>query len=349
MPVCIRCGREVETLVDGRLCPRCYVETRGLGEAPEELRLTVCPRCGSYRFQGEWMPPPPGGLEDVVAMLFQARFRPHPEVTHYRVEEVVLEKSYDGDYALVRVVGGLRGVEGEHEALYRVRLRVSHQLCPACFRRASGAPTAIVQIRGSGGRLGEDERRAVEELLASMGSGIAEAVISVDEVREGIDIKMMDQHVARTLASKLRSSLGAAVKESHKLIGQRRDGRRVYRLTLSVRLPFFTEGSLVSYRGRLARVEEIARGYVLVRPLGAERLHRLRVEDAWRLLEEPRYEDETDVVVAALEPGWIHLQETSGAYRYLELRRSEVTVEGEPRVGKNARLLRHNGRYYLLA
>lgn len=347
MPMCVRCGREVETLVDGRLCPSCYLELYGLGEAPRELVVTICPRCGSYRFQGQWFPPPPGGLEDVVALVFQARFKPSPHVEYYRVEGVELLP--DEDAAIVRVAGRLRGDDRERSIEYRVSLKTVYQLCPACHRRASGAPMAIVQIRGYGGRLGEEERLLVEDTLRMIDGSIRDSIISVDEVREGLDIKMLDQHSAKVLASKLRSSLAATVKESYKLIGQKRDGRRIYRATLSVRLPFFTEGSLVDYRGGLARVEEVAKGHVLVRPLGSKKLHRLTVEQAWRQLQPPSPEEEKEVMIAAVEPGWLHLQEIGGAYEYMELRRGEVAVEGEePREGTAARLIRHRGRYYLL-
>ncbi len=345
MPMCIRCGREVDTLVDGRLCPSCYLEVYGLGEAPKELRITVCPRCGSYRYQGTWYPSP-GGIEDVVALLLQARFRPSEHVEYYRVESVEIDE--ETGEAIATVAGRLRGVPGEQHVRYRVRLLVSRQLCPSCFRRASGAPTAIVQIRGSSGRLGEDEREAVEDVIAGLGEAIQEAMLDVEEVKEGLDIKMLDQNAARTLASKLRSALAASVKETHKVVGQRSDGRRISRITLSVRLPFFTVGSIVGYRDSLAVVEDIGRGQVLVRRLGAERLHRLRVEDAWRLLEKPRYEDEKDVMITAVEPGWIHVQEMSGAYEYLELPRSSIVVEGEAVEGKNARLVVYRGKYYLI-
>ena len=352
MPTCIRCGRNVETLVDGRLCPDCFLELYGLGEPPPRLQLTVCPRCGSFRYEGRWLPPPGGGLEEVAALLFQARFKPAEPVEYYRVESVELDT--DEGYALVEVAGRLRGVEGEARARYRVPLQLSWRVCPLCLRKASGAPEAIVQIRGPNGRLDPVDREAVEEILSSLDEGVAEAVISVDEVREGIDVKMADKHAARALAARLRSTLAARVRESHKLITQRRDGRKVTRLTLSVRLPFFTEGSLVEYEGKPARVEEIRGGYVYVRPLGSTRSRRLRVEEAWKRLGELEPERDEEALVAAVEPGWLHLQQLGGSYSYLELRRSEVTVdrekgEGEePRPGERVRLIEHRGRYYIV-
>ncbi|KSW12407.1 hypothetical protein CF15_06675 [Pyrodictium occultum] len=344
--MCIRCGREVDRLVDGRLCPSCYLELHGLGKPPERLSIVVCPRCGSYRYQGRWLPPPGGGLEEVAALLFQASFRPSEHTEYYRVEEASID--YETGRAVVRAAGRLRGVDEEVSVVYTVPIVVRKQLCPVCFQKAAGSPAAIVQVRGPGGRLSEEEREAVEDVMSELDDYIADAILSVDELREGIDLKLLDQNAARALAAKLRSKLAARVKESHKVVGRRNDGRRVSRLTLSVRLPFFKPGNIVEYQGELARVEEIDKGYVLIRRLGGRRLHRLTVEDAWRLLSEPRLDDHRRVMVVALEPGWVHLQYLDGGYEYLEIPRSGLRVEGELREGVEAELLIHKNHYYLI-
>lgn len=347
MPMCVRCGREVDKLVDGRLCPKCYLELYGFGRPPAKLQLAVCTRCGSYRYQGRWFPTPgDGGLEDVAALVFQASFKPTEYTEYYRVEDVEID--YDAEQALVRVAGRLQGMEHEDTIVYSMPVVVQKQICPVCFQRAAGVPTAIVQIRGYDGRLSEDDRIAVEEIIDELGESIEDVIISVDELREGIDLKMLDQNAARNLAARLRSRLAARVKESHKVVGRRNDGRRVSRLTLSVRLPFFKPGTLVEYQGSLARVEEIDRGYVLVRQLGSSRLHRLTVEEAWRQLHRPRLDDHRRVLVVALEPGWIHLQYLDGSYEYLEIPRRDTSIEGKLKEGVEAELLIHNNRYYLL-
>ncbi len=346
MPQCIRCGRTVDLLVDGRLCKDCYLETYGLGVAPKRIELTVCTKCGSFRYEGRWLPPPSDGLEGIVGLLFQARFKPGDYTSYYRVEHV--EMSPDADIALVSVSGYLKTVNEEVEVEYSVPVIIKKQVCPICIRKASGAPTAIVQVRGYDGRLSPDEKEAVHNILSSLGESVLDFIISIDDVREGIDIKMVDHAAARTLAAKLRSILAAKVKESHKVIGQRNDGRRVSRLTLSVRLPFFTKGSIVGYKNRLAIVEDVKHGYVAVRLLGTKKMHRLRSDDAWNTLEPPGYDDEKHVIIAALEPGWIHLQSLDKGMEYLELRHGEVTIEGRVEVGKYARLLLYKGKYYLL-
>ncbi len=352
---CVRCGRE-DVLVDGRLCPQCYLEVRGLGRLPEPIEVVVCPRCGSYRYQGRWYPPPidASNIEDVVREVIRlvaaARFRPNPEVESYRVENVeYIRDQFHGDYAIVRVVGKLRGVEREYSLEYRVRVNVKKQLCPQCFKKAGGAVEAILQVRGEGGRLSEEQRRSVEEVLEELSPAIREYISDVVEKREGFDLVLVDQGVAKAIASKLRSALGAKVVESWKVVGRRRDGRPKKRLTLSVRLPFFSIGSLVEMEGRLYRVVGIKNGFVYVRSIGARRVHRLSVEKAWRLLHQPRFEEEQRVLVAAVTPSSIHLQSLEDGYEYIELPKASVRFEPETvRVGREAILVRHNGRYYVL-
>lgn len=334
------------TLVDGRLCPECYLELYGFGKPPSEIIVTICPRCGSYRFQGNWYPSP-GSIEDVIALTFQALFKPSEYTEYYRVDKV--EVDYENNTAVIKLVGRLKGDNIERSTVYTTRLIIRKQLCPVCLKKASGAPSAIIQIRSYRGKLGEDERAAVEELLASLDTGVRDAIISTNNVREGIDINLVDQNIARTIASRFRSKLGAFIKESHKLITQRRDGRKVTRLTLSVRLPFFFPGALVDYRGSLARVEDIDHGYVILRLLGTRSHRRLRVEEAWRILSEPKGLEKIRVIVAALEPGWVHVQEIGGAYNYLELPRSSTVLEGDVRPGRDAILIKFRNKYYVIA
>ena len=352
---CVRCGREA-ILVDGRLCPDCYLEVKGLGRLPEPIEVTVCPRCGSYRYQGRWYPPPVDAsdindvIREVIKLVVAARFRPNPEVESYRVESVeYVRDQFLGDYAIVRIAARLKGVEREYSLDYRVRVNVKKQLCPQCFKKAGGSVEAILQVRGEGGRLTDEQRRSVEEVLEELSPAIREYISDVVEKKEGFDLVLVDQGVAKAIASKLRSALGARVVESWKVVGRRRDGRPKKRLTLSVRLPFFSAGSLVEMEGRLYRVVDIRNGFVYIRSIGARRVHRLSVEKAWRLLSRPRFEEERRVLVAAVTPSSIHLQLLDGGYEYMELPKTSTRYEPDAvRVGREAVLVRHNGRYYVL-
>ncbi len=352
---CVKCGREAK-LVDGRLCPECYLEVRGLGKFPQRVEVTICPRCGSYRFQGRWYPPPVDAVDiqdvvrEVLRLTLSAVFRPNSEVERYRIEDVeYIRDPYHGDYAVVKVVGSFRGIEGEYSLEYRVRVDVRQQLCPQCFKKAGGGVEAILQVRGEGGHLTPEQRLAVEQVLEKLAPSMREYIVDVVEQREGFDLVLVDQGVAKAIASRIRAVLGARVIESWKVVGRRSDGRPRKRLTLSVRLPFFARGSLVEMKGRLYTVEAIRSGFVYLRMIGARRQHRLSVEEAWRLLRRPRFDEEHRVLVAAETPSKLHLQLLDGSYEYLELPRRSVYYDpGVVRQGREVLLVRLNDKYYVL-
>ncbi len=352
---CVRCGREAK-LVDGRLCPECYVEVRGLGRFPGRVEVTVCPRCGAYRFQGRWYPSPVDtvDIEDVVREVLKltlaASFKPNPEVERYTIEDVeYIRDPYHGDYAIARVAAKLRGVEGEYRAEYRVRVMVKQQLCPQCFKKVGGGVEAILQVRGEGGHLTPEQRLAVEDLLSRLSPSMREYIVDVVEQREGFDLVLVDQGVAKAIASRIRAVLGAKVVESWKVVGRKPNGRLKKRLTLSVRLPFFSKGSLVEMKGRLYTVEGIKSGFVYIRMVGGRRQHRLTVEEAWKLLRKPRFDEEHRVLVAAETPSAIHLQLLDGSYEYLELPRRSVYYDpGVVREGREVLLVRVDNKYYVL-
>ncbi len=320
------------------------------------MTVEVCPRCGAYRYEGRWYPPPleASSLEDVVKevlkLVLTASFKPNSETVSYRIEQVeYIRDPYHGDYALVKVVGRLHGFEEEYSKEYSVRVSIRKRLCPQCLKKAGGAVEAILQVRGEGGRLTEEQRKAVEKLLDSLSPLLREYVSDVVEQREGFDLILVDQGVAKMIAAKIRSALGARVIESWKLVGRYRNGRPKRRLTLSVRLPFYSPGSLVEYHGALYRVERIKNGHVYVRLIGSQRVHRLTVDEAWRLLRKPRFEEESRILIVAETPRALHVQKLDSGYEYLELPRREVRVDDNvAQAGGEAILVRVNGRYYVL-
>lgn len=348
MQQCIRCGREVEVLVDGKVCVNCYLELYGFGSVPRSLRIVVCPRCSSYFYQGRWMPSV-GDIGEVARLMLMARFKPTEHVDYYSVDRVeIVSDPYKGTFLIACVRGKFKGVEGEYEKEYVVPIFIEKKLCPLCFQRAAGTFSAIVQLRGYNGRLSREQREALEELLDGLPEDVKEAIVEVEEVREGIDLKLSDQGVARALAAKIRAAFGAKIVESFKLVGRRSDGKRLGRLTISVRLPFFHPGSLALYKDTPVVIEEISKGYVYYRRLGSTRRHRLGIDDAWRLIKPLKFDEIHAVEVVVETPSEIHIQLLDRNYEYLELSKHRVVVEGTIEPGAKAFLAIYRGKQYLL-
>ncbi|MET1102359.1 MAG: 60S ribosomal export protein NMD3 [Pyrodictiaceae archaeon] len=346
---CAKCGRETDKLVDGRLCPMCYLEVYGLGKPPREIAITLCPQCGSYKFHGEWYESPDGGLEEIASMMFASLFKPTEHVASYRVEEVKLVKHPEGRLlARVRVIGSFKGLGESYEKEYLVPIKIIKQLCPNCFRRASGAPRAIVQIRSWSGRLSGDDRARVEEIIEELGDNITSYIIGFEEAKEGLNIKLTEQTAARMLAAKLKSLLAAKVTESFKVIGRESNGRPKTRLTLSVRLPLFYPGTVVDYEERLAVVKAIRGGKVVLRGIGSDKISVLDVDEAWSKLKQPDLHDWREAMVIALEPEWIHLQLLDKSFKYLELPLDRVVLEGRIVEGEEVDLIVYKGIEYIL-
>ncbi len=346
--MCIRCGRDRE-LVDGKLCIDCYRELYGFGVAPVALKVVQCPRCGSYKFQGRWYPAPDETQEAIIAAIFQASFQPRQEIEYYRVEDVSTSHLQDnGLYAKIRLVAKPKLLDKEYSMDYLIPLRVDYQLCPSCFRKAAKVPQAIIQIRSWKGRLSRDEKEVVEDLLASVGKELAESIIEVEERREGIDLKLTDQHVARSIAAKLRATLGARVIESHTVVGRRSDGKPRTRLTLSVRIPFFQPGTIADLNGDLVVVESISNGRVQFRRLGSRKRRSLKIEHAWEQLSHPSGAEALYGLISAIEPGWIHVQVLEPNYDYLELPLNQTRVEVNLVPGIEVVVLKYNNKYYLI-
>ncbi len=345
--VCVRCGRET-LLVDGRLCPECFIEVKGVGRLPSRITITRCPRCGSVRIRGRWLPPASESLEDIVALVLSEQVKPHEEVEELAVESVnTVSDPVGGMKALITFKVRFKGIEGAYRASYTLPLHVKSVLCPTCFRRAAGAAQAIVQVRGWSGPLKPSERELVRRIAETL-PGVSDALLDVEERREGIDIKLLDQAVARTLASKLRAQLGARIIESHKVVGRRSDGKPRSKLTISVRLPFFKPGTYIIINRRLAYVEAIRGGRVVYRYAGSGRRHSISVEEAWKLAE-PVPEDRLyRGVVTAVEPGWLHIQVLEPVMEYLELPRKTTIIEGRPSVGEKVVVVRLGREEYVI-
>ena len=348
MQQCVRCGREADVLVDGRVCVNCYLELYGFGSAPQSLRIVMCPRCGSYLYQGRWMPSA-GDISEAARLMLMARFKPTEHVDYYSVDRVeIVSDPYKGTFLVAHVRGKFKGIEGEYGKEYVISISVEKKLCPLCFQRAAGTFNAIVQLRGYNGRLSEEQREALEKLLDRLPEDFKEAIVEIEEVREGIDLKLSDQGVARALAAKIRAAFGAKIVESFKLVGRRSDGKRLGRLTISVRLPFFHPGSLALYKDTPVVIEEISRGYVYYRGLGSTRKHRLSIDDAWRLIKPLKFDEMHTVEVVVETPSEIHIQLLDKDYEYLELSKRYVVTEGTVRPGAKALLATYKGKTYLL-
>jgi nonsense-mediated mRNA decay protein 3 len=347
---CARCGRPEtpDNPLIGGLCLQCYLEERGVAQLPREIEVTVCPRCGSIRMHGAWLPPEPGGLEEVVEEEILAEAKPNPEVAQIWVEEVSIVM-HGGSKGLAKVRLGARfhvGVEAGYETV--IPLRIRHVLCPHCLRQAGKSYEATLQLRGEAGRLDPEKMREVEGFLHRLPRHLSESIGEVEEKREGLDLRVLDQSSARSIASKLRSRFAARVLETHKVVGRRRDGKARVRTTILVRLPSLRRGDIVIYEGRPAVVSEISGNRIYLETAAGRRVS-LSGDEFWRAggLERVDERNVKTLMVTAVTPGTLMLLDLD-EYRILEAPLENARLAGTLKPGDRVQAVIHEGRIYIL-
>lgn len=250
--ICPRCGRSDRGFV-GVLCSDCYVEVYGVASVPRSLDFTYCKICGSYKLQGQWVEGS-GGLEDTVKeyvyILLSQKLKPTTFIEEAWVERVEVLGGMLKDVVDVRVL--LAGSLGSTQVkeLKVVRVKINAVVCPLCTKRASKTGhNAVVQIRPLIGSLGEDVRLVLEDLLSRLEVRARSSIISVERVRNGFDILVEDQGVARIIAGKVKAVFGGHVIETFKVTGARRGGGRKGILTIAVRIYNIKPGDVIAFSG----------------------------------------------------------------------------------------------------
>ncbi|MEM0340054.1 MAG: 60S ribosomal export protein NMD3 [Acidilobaceae archaeon] len=256
--MCPRCGRERVQFV-GSLCSDCYVQVKGVCEIQSLVEFVYCPSCGNYRAQGEWVEGRES-LEDALVEFLQLfllnKLKPAPEVEEVWISRIELASpiSSRGLVDAKLEVSGRAGFAVMTESK-SVKVKVEPRLCPICFKRKTKSGyRGVVQIRTFTNRLSKNTELAIGKVMEEIEPKVASAIIAVEKNKHGIDLLVSDHSVARLIAEKVKSKLGAIVKESYKIVGVDSRGRRQSILSISVRVPDFSSGDVVVLKNKRWRV-----------------------------------------------------------------------------------------------
>ena len=232
------------------LCQRCFVEENRLLQAPAELEVTICRRCGAYMLGKRWYQ---AGEGDAVVNAARATVLSAIRVAHLspagmkllcpkeapEVELSVEPKPKEGVIE-VRAKGKIHELQAEPQVEEaRIKFEVKRMTCDVCSLKSAHHHEAILQVRGEFTKEKRSEiMAALVRLVGDESKRERAAFISdVEERKEGLDFYVNPASLARQMAALLRSEFGAKIEESAKLIGQTREGRQKFRFSILARLP----------------------------------------------------------------------------------------------------------------
>jgi len=271
---CPKCGRQTNEFFDS-LCEGCFREgitllgfgsdsdsgsgsrSRSKSSVPVvSPGISLCTYC-RFLFKGTERTSIEAVVDDLVRKAIRKKYGSDcsAEIECLRTE---LEEGECRARVSLIVNAELKGVEIEEQGDIAVLL--NRGICEQCSRIAGGYYAAIVQLRAEW-RVPTDTELAVADEIADSRSSLGEAdfVSKVERLRAGLDLYVSSIDCGRKISSRIVEKLGGSVSESSKLYG-RKDGRNIYRVSFSVRLPGFKPGEVIKIKDKVISVVKVIEG-----------------------------------------------------------------------------------------
>ena len=203
MDKCIKCGKEAEIDL---FCKDCFVPSI---KTPKKILFKQCKYCLSYFVEGK-------------------RFLYQEDV------EEVLKKKIKGNFKEIYVdvekkeaLVVLEGKNGDIEYNLPLPLFLEKIICEECLKKKSGYYEGIIQIRG---KEIEKQRKLASFVLKHLSKKTF--VTNIDNLKEGIDIYVGSSKALLEILQRLGLKSYKISRKLHTI----KMGKRVYRLTVSIRL-----------------------------------------------------------------------------------------------------------------
>ena len=263
--ICPRCGQPTE----GGLCPQCRAADTRLLSCESRVTAVYCPVCDSQKRGKTWsdlrMP-----REDLIAELAVSAMSIHEDAKNVRLTVRSEETASNRTACTLDVEATLYSVP-VHETC-EVEILWQKEACDRCSRISGGYYEGIVQVRATDRKINGYEREVAvsiaeqtEESLQQAGDRLS-FISELEDSKDGVDITVGSQHLGQEIARMITGALGGRYTTHPKLVGEK-EGKALYRVTYSIRLPYYQKGDVVVSRGDYFEVREI------------ERQQRLRVFD----------------------------------------------------------------------
>ncbi len=260
---CPKCGRETQ---EEGLCQACFAEQYVVFELPQVLEAKICAKCPSYKIGDAWVDTAIDTYEELAKKATSRTVRlaltVNKEVSN---PQVTVVPEFTGPQVLkvhVRVTGEIRGRPVATEAETEVRVR--KETCDVCSRIAGGYYEGIIQVRAQDRFPTKEE---VSRCLKIIENTIVRAAKSGDRLAfitdvfplpEGADVYVGSNICGRQASRAIVDEYGGTLIESPKLVGAK-EGKDLYRITFSVRLPSIVAGDIVRMRNQVVLVEKLGK------------------------------------------------------------------------------------------
>ncbi len=244
---CVECGADCDNTFDG-MCFDCYKSKRTLVAIPPTIDLTFCSICGAVKGKKGWNYD--ADIEEEIRNQIAKKIKYSDIVDTIQTQVEVIKGADSGISSRVKVnLGG----EGQRETVESsVQINLKKLQCPQCNRMMGEYYEATIQVR----TWMDDLPHNIPEFISNISLGGKEFIASMEPVKGGLDIKISSQSTAKDIGKKMEGSYGGTLNASYTLQGKK-EGKRIWRMTLLVRLPGLKEGDILRLNNKLYLISHI--------------------------------------------------------------------------------------------
>jgi len=280
---CPKCGKPTEI---AGLCPECRIGSTPWFTCDRRVASTTCPSCGAQKVVNTWTDSA-AGRSEIGPDIAKSAVHFHPEVKKPSIEVTIDDITLNRSRAHLSLHGTLykKPVEGT----CTVEILWHREQCDRCNRISGSYHEGVVQVRADGRVPGPYEvqtaasvAQAVEDTLQAGGERLS-FIADVNETRDGLDIIIGSQHIGLLIAQEIVARLGGRYTTHPKLVGEK-NGRQLFRITYSVRLPRFQKNDVIATKNRYHEVQRVESRHLLVTDLADGNTRSVRAKDVLRII-----------------------------------------------------------------
>jgi nonsense-mediated mRNA decay protein 3 len=280
---CPKCGKA--TGHEG-LCIECRIGNTPWFVCDRRVKSVHCPSCGAVKQVNTWTDTKLDRV-DLAPELAKTAVHFHPDVRKPSVVVTVGDDTPSRSTATIALKGLLHNTH--LEATCSVEIIWHKEQCDRCNRISGSYYEGIVQVRAEGRlpstfelQMSAGIAQQVEDSLQAGGERLS-FIADTNETREGLDITVGSQHIGMLISQGIIAQLGGRFTTHPKLVGEK-NGRQLYRITYSVRLPRFQKQDVVFSRGRYLEATHIESSHIKALDLAGGVPTSVREEDIERLV-----------------------------------------------------------------
>jgi len=294
---CPKCGKPTES--DG-LCSQCRIGSTPWFTCENRVQSTNCPSCGAIKVVNTWTDSAAerSALGPEVA---KSAVHFHKDVKKPSIDVSIRDLTLNRSRATL-VLGGV--LYNKHvEGTCTVEILWHKEQCDRCNRISGSYYEGVVQVRAEGRTPSTFEiqtaasvAQQIEDNLQAGGERLS-FISDINEIHDGIDIIIGSQHIGLLISQGIIAQLGGRYTTHPKLIGEK-NGRQLFRVTYSVRLPRFQKNDAIKIRNRYYEVLHVESHHLQAIDLKDGTTKSVREDDVEKIIGNSRNAEQGLVVYA---------------------------------------------------